>query len=988
MDLRILVTRFKKRDRKSRLQENNETPVEAKYGLFTLAEPKPGEQDKIDIIAIHGLGGDRLATWKHSCGRVWLRDFLPLHFPNARIMTFGYNSAVAFSKSIASIDDFAVELLERLTSARRAATSRPLVFICHSMGGIVVKKALIIAHERSSHYSAILKSVAGVVFMATPHRGSAFATWGSIVARMIRLAQFGSGTNAELLSTLANNSKELQSISGQFVERGQGMKIVTFYETEALEYTNSPIVDKDSAVLNIPNERLIPMRANHRTICQFPNEDSQEYLLVKEALEAIIEQTSSIEPEAPKLSSTSYKELLQFLHQADYEGYKETIPRRTDGTRIWFLEHPLYRSWLNGQESSLLWVSGDPGCGKTVLAKFILETLEEASSIPGSSFTTCYFFFDEKIASQNTGSSCLLSILHQLIRKHERLAPHARKAFEYKDTQLVMRVTNLWDVFTEALENHAAGNVICIVDALDECDASSRDRLIERMSAYIERRRELPGPYFKLLLTSRGYQTIEDAFKTVPHIRLKTEAYVENINQDIVLFTEEQMKVMQRITGCSDQVRKRIQDQLIEKADQTFLWVSLVLDMLTKSTDASEYAFNKLLRSFPAQLDDMYEEILQSSKEPQTLLRILAILVGAPRPMTLTELNMALSLRNTDRSKADVQPRMQFDVFRRLKGVCGPFIKLVNEKVYLIHQTAKEFLLRPPGIDRPLPSTWKHCLDPAWMHGVLAEICVVYLCFDDFAVPLTHCDKWEGDFWTMDVKTAKYAEPYDLLDYAARYWALHFRLAGKEVSEQLWEAAYRLCNTQECVFTSWFQLYWSTIARDWPLPKGLTPLMIASYLGLRRLVDACLQSAEETTVNVPDTHGYTALHWAVWQGHGVTWDGTEAVKPLLDAGANVNVKDARDMTPLHWAAADGQNAIIRLLLDAGAELNCLDTYGQTPLDFAYFRGREDTARLLMDLGAVYGYVAKDGQDTELEDAEDTESASTKVSNDEGFVELN
>jgi protein SERAC1 len=73
---------------------------------------------------------------------MWLRDFLPQQVPHARIMSFGYDSEVLFSKSTCDVGTFAEQLLESLLSRRMGvAEARPIVFICHSLGGIVVKKA-------------------------------------------------------------------------------------------------------------------------------------------------------------------------------------------------------------------------------------------------------------------------------------------------------------------------------------------------------------------------------------------------------------------------------------------------------------------------------------------------------------------------------------------------------------------------------------------------------------------------------------------------------------------------------------------------------------------------------------------------------------------------------------------------------------------------------------------------------------------------------
>ena len=68
-----------------------------KIGLFELSTH---ESEKTSVVvAVHGLQGDAYKTWEHDNRSLWLRDFLPADIPNARIMTFGYDSTVAFSKS-------------------------------------------------------------------------------------------------------------------------------------------------------------------------------------------------------------------------------------------------------------------------------------------------------------------------------------------------------------------------------------------------------------------------------------------------------------------------------------------------------------------------------------------------------------------------------------------------------------------------------------------------------------------------------------------------------------------------------------------------------------------------------------------------------------------------------------------------------------------------------------------------------------------------
>ena len=74
------------------------------------------------VVAVHGLGGDAIDTWTHpESNAFWLKDFLPQQVPGARILTFGYNAAAAFSDSTAEVIDHAKSLLASLVDKREEA---------------------------------------------------------------------------------------------------------------------------------------------------------------------------------------------------------------------------------------------------------------------------------------------------------------------------------------------------------------------------------------------------------------------------------------------------------------------------------------------------------------------------------------------------------------------------------------------------------------------------------------------------------------------------------------------------------------------------------------------------------------------------------------------------------------------------------------------------------------------------------------------------
>lgn len=95
------------------------------------------------LVAIHGLNGHAFETWTHKQSRVmWLRDLLPQHLPNIRIMTYGYNAKFRNFTGRQDMRSISSKLLAELVDLRRDENEvvRPIVFICHILGGIVAKK--------------------------------------------------------------------------------------------------------------------------------------------------------------------------------------------------------------------------------------------------------------------------------------------------------------------------------------------------------------------------------------------------------------------------------------------------------------------------------------------------------------------------------------------------------------------------------------------------------------------------------------------------------------------------------------------------------------------------------------------------------------------------------------------------------------------------------------------------------------------------------
>ena len=151
-------------------------------------------------------------------------------------MTYGYDSAWLFSKSESSVNDFALDLLSRLHFERTSQfeSERPILFICHSLGAVVFNQALITASSQPDHYGDILKSIRGVVFMGTPHRGSRTAGPVQLLSKIVNAAAFGTAIRSDLIGVLKVSSRTLEDISLLSIPLLKELRIVSFYEKKPL----------------------------------------------------------------------------------------------------------------------------------------------------------------------------------------------------------------------------------------------------------------------------------------------------------------------------------------------------------------------------------------------------------------------------------------------------------------------------------------------------------------------------------------------------------------------------------------------------------------------------------------------------------------------------------------------------------------------------------------------------------------------------------
>lgn len=169
-------------------------------------------------------------------GIFWPKDLLPENIPDVRIYTWGYDADIGALSSASrnTIHQHAQTLLSDLVDLRASEhNERPIIFVVHSLGGIIVKAALNISKSTEGTQSKqIVPATSGVCFLGTPHRGSSTATVGKIAYQITKAA--GKSPNTKILQGLEQNSETLDIIGDDFgqtlLKYGSKMQVVSFRE--------------------------------------------------------------------------------------------------------------------------------------------------------------------------------------------------------------------------------------------------------------------------------------------------------------------------------------------------------------------------------------------------------------------------------------------------------------------------------------------------------------------------------------------------------------------------------------------------------------------------------------------------------------------------------------------------------------------------------------------------------------------------------------
>ncbi|KAF8514539.1 hypothetical protein BU17DRAFT_94396 [Hysterangium stoloniferum] len=274
-------------------------PRDTCYGIKELAS---GTSPVVDIVAIHGLDGDREGSWTATNGVLWLRDLLPSIIPEARILTYGYDANTRNQPrfSTDTVYDHGLNLIVKLVLFRNETETkeRPIIFVAHSVGGIVLKSALIHAnatHSRHLHeHKAIELSTYGIIFLGTPHQGAKTADFGGCILDIISIH---SKTNKIVVKQLRPHSEQLQVQLPQYNAISEKYDTKFFYEALPTYLHNGTrvVVPKHSAVVpGAVNAEPISLQKDHTNLVRFLSAYDEDFRTVSQVLSQMAKKSPAI----------------------------------------------------------------------------------------------------------------------------------------------------------------------------------------------------------------------------------------------------------------------------------------------------------------------------------------------------------------------------------------------------------------------------------------------------------------------------------------------------------------------------------------------------------------------------------------------------------------------------------------------------------------------------------------------------------------------
>ncbi|KAJ4381978.1 hypothetical protein N0V85_008601 [Neurospora sp. IMI 360204] len=720
----------------------------------------------VDIVAVPGLGTDPKNCWGSNVGKPnefnWLdhkdglkKDFLHNGKENnrigARVLLYHSESAWLGSLKVKpELHHLAYALLEGLKGERKEAERRPIVFIGHSMGGLVIAKALCIARSKPHLFPNILEATTGAIFFGTPFEGTPVAVFASLVDSVGSLRNATAGSS--LLDLMKPDNLVLKELRRDFLSIAQddivgaSMKVFCFTEEQPINLEKmsrklfgvSWFAPNELSYKMVPEKsaRLEPYEAialakNHSSMVTFDGWKDPAYKLIRGPIERIVRAAPGI-AKSRFLSVRGHESEVKAVSDA-LEGvispkkmYHDLQKEVQLSDPSWILKEKEYASWLNVTPDSpatrCLWIRGTEGRGKSSAVVSIIDQMK-AEEGKGHSQPLYAFFFCGSSHETLTVEDMLKSLLFQLIKAQTRLFAHAKHFVpsEGKTAALTPTFENLWYSLVSIFSDSLVDKVYLIVHNLHDLPQSSdgTKKLLKKLQDEINVDLGQRRSKVRWLFTShRSNLSIQNSLRGTQTYEINLddkEKYKDQVGNQLRQHADNQVKKL------SDQKKYNralayFTSTLMGNRAQDTVWIDITCLRLAQiPPNTKETRIRRELAKIPEDLDQLLDSIWSkllnaNDDDTEDVKELLRVLVLVKEPVALDELAIL-----TGFTIDDVQQSLD---------KCSLLVETQGGKVvFVLENQVKEHLLKRS--EKLLQVRGEEELK--WQHGVLASRCFIYL---------------------------------------------------------------------------------------------------------------------------------------------------------------------------------------------------------------------------------------------------------------------
>ncbi|KAK2765322.1 hypothetical protein FQN54_008166 [Arachnomyces sp. PD_36] len=687
--------------------------------------------------------------------------------------------------------------------------------------------------------------------------------------------------------------------------------------------------------------------------------------------------------------------VLDWLSQVPYPQHHENVRMdRLASSGSWMIGKPQFRQWADSTSSSMLWLHGIPGSGKTKLASVVIDgCLQQVST--GATMGLAYFYCARNPTEPLRADP--LEILRSIARQlscpnlNAPIQPATMEVYEKeRDVGFSFRRLDLRGVVDLILKLTAYNPSTIVLDALDECDSSRRHELFDALDNILRKSSNL----VKIFVTSRDDTDVVCRLGDSPNIYINAADNAEDIQRFIDVEIENAINQKRLLRGkISSSLRDTLTTTLNNGAQGMFRWVSLQLQNLCNPNRMKvESDVRTELQKLPITLSDLYkvifDEIQESGPYSRRIgMRVLKWALGAVMLLSTTDF-IAMISSYEDGYEDKITAQTVLDITRNL---------LVKDQTLFnftfAHLSVREYLetvFTPQDIDLELGLGCLGICFPEIMSrpkvspGAIPESYAAYHwqhhCSGlSFVSRRRHLPFLPSMFFTASGtvspaftrwKNSLYNRPRQDASLDTDPFIIVCKNGFSEVVDAMSPATAQRLNQQLFENDPFFgEVY-----------NGMNGLHLAAYYNRILVVIALLEKGVD--VETPNRKGKTALHIAAEAGHsgviktlisyGANLHATTTNYPThsisasavgphrrpasslgfrTSGGGNESILEEDSEAAIHFAASSGSKEVVQLMLEHGADINSRSSQGSTPLHKALEAGQEDIIELLTDAGA-------------------------------------